>query len=333
MVKTRRAILLAFCFALAACADAPTGPGITPPDAQLAAQLTLLEDPADRARALITARIARSAAQRAEVDDADDDEQQVPTLTPTGGTAEGSANVPTVDGRDSYSFRAETNGVFPLAEGWWRGTIVITGAPGMPDLVAELEAKVDCLVIQGQAATGAEPAGNNAFLSGPIKSFTVDGQPVPEDEIAGLQFFVRVLDVDGNENGNGENGDGTNDGGNDDDNDGLTNDDELRLGLLVNDADSDDDGIRDGDDDSNGNGVPDGEEGDDGEEGNGDGNDLASEIVLHVTPQFCATRPRFPVKPEADVTVRPDTPNNGDNGDGDNGTSAPTAVPLAAVKP
>jgi hypothetical protein len=63
----------------------------------------------------------------------------------------------------------------------------------------------------------------------------------------------------------------------DDDGDGLPTARELLLGLLANDADSDDDGILDGNDDANGNGRDDEDEDDDDDcpdrDSDGDGED------------------------------------------------------------
>lgn len=110
---------------------------------------------------------------------------------PTGGTAEGRADLLLASGSETYFFHAERKDASPVAKGKFSGTITETF--GTTTFVITIEAKLDCLAILGQPAGPTEPAGTNAFLSGPITKLVENGQPIDPH---GENIFFRVLAVD-----------------------------------------------------------------------------------------------------------------------------------------
>jgi hypothetical protein len=163
MFSRHAAVLCGLAFALAACADSPANRTITAPDA--GPTLDVAAAPAD-----IT--VTDLATGDGLVVAADVGTEQAAT----GGRATGHADVTSGPRSDKYSFSALSTGDFPNAKG--RAEVHITGPLGRTNVHLE----VDCLAITG----------NNAWVSGPVTKWRINGEDVPIPP--GLQGVLRVED-------------------------------------------------------------------------------------------------------------------------------------------
>jgi hypothetical protein len=166
----RAATLALFCFAFSGCGDTPTKPAAAARSLEPSGMdggLTLSKSVSSQATAAVTGGEAEA---RVEHDFSDGDFSSVET----------------------YAFQAESESEhqFPLAKGklHWR----IVSMFGTTKSVAEIEAKVNCLTILPQASDGTEPAGTNAWVSGPVTRYTINGQVVTPQQ---SDILARVLDL------------------------------------------------------------------------------------------------------------------------------------------
>jgi hypothetical protein len=157
MMKTRAAVSLGFVLALAACADSSRSVSLTGPDASPSHDVTEL-----------AAALGGRASGRAEILRI----LPVPPFPPGG------------ESRERYSFidiSVDPTLLTPFAaKGEFQGdnSVEFNGVPGGG---TSLHADIDCLRI----------VDNVAFISGPVKRYTINGEPQP---VAGLQVFVQVQD-------------------------------------------------------------------------------------------------------------------------------------------
>lgn len=160
MPNRHAAILLGLCVAAAACAEKPVARTIAPPDA--AAAMNLAEE------ALALRSVDLSAL-----------EDVGATQAATGGRLSGHADIPTFGGafRDHYSLVGLSTDPAPGAKGEFEGGYET------PDgsLVVRFHADIDCLVV----------IGNQAWASGPIREYIVNGVSLPPGN---RQIFVNVTD-------------------------------------------------------------------------------------------------------------------------------------------
>jgi hypothetical protein len=156
MTKIHAALLFGFTLALAACDDSANRPSVTAPDAgpTFDAAATGLTPIGGGEAILLTDEVGTEQAA-------------------TGGRASGHADVAQFGLVEKYSFIALSTGTFPDAKGQMQGTIVSGAA------VLDIHVAVDCLAITG----------NQAWVSGPVTKFVINGVPQPTNFDA--QFRVQ----------------------------------------------------------------------------------------------------------------------------------------------
>jgi hypothetical protein len=160
--------LLALCAVLAACSDSPTSRSIAPPRTAPSFDVLTNADPFGLRTVDLSALGEIGTEQAA-----------------TGGRASGHADIPTFAGtfRDHYSFVALSTAALFGAKGEFEGGYDLVAG----GLTVRIHGDVDCLVIMG----------NQAWVSGPIEEYIVNGVPLPTTN---RQFLIRVID-----NGEGAN--------------------------------------------------------------------------------------------------------------------------------
>lgn len=156
----RYAALLSVCFALAACSDSPANREMTGPDVRPMFDVATLSE--GSAIDLATGETV--------VGTSDVGAEQAAT----GGRASGRADITASDFplplSEQYSFNALSTGPgAPLfaAKGQFQGKLQFGAS------TYDLHAEVNCLRILPS------PLNNRAVVSGPLKKFTIDGQPQP----------------------------------------------------------------------------------------------------------------------------------------------------------
>jgi hypothetical protein len=162
---TRHApVLCGLACVLVACADSATNRTITAPDvestldvAAAPANITVT-DLATGEELMVAARVGTDQAA-------------------TGGRATGHADITSGSTGQKYSFSALSTGDFPNAKGQSEGHVI---DPTFGRAIVHVD--VDCLAITG----------NNAWVSGPVTKFRINGQDVPFPP--GLQALARVQD-------------------------------------------------------------------------------------------------------------------------------------------
>lgn len=158
------AVLCGLACVLAACADSATNRAITAPDAEpglavaAAPRHITVTHLATGEELVVPARVGTERAA-------------------TGGRATGHADITSGSTGQKYSFSALSTGDFPNAKGQAEGHVI---DPSFGRAI--VHAAVDCLAITG----------NNAWVSGPVTKFRINGQDVPFPQ--GLQALARVQD-------------------------------------------------------------------------------------------------------------------------------------------
>lgn len=167
MQQRHAAILFGFCVLLTACSDTATNPSTAPSKGTPSFDIGAADADPLALRSVDLGALEELASEQAA----------------TGGRASGHADIPTFGGtfRDHYSFIALSTGPATPAQAPAKGEFeggyeLIAGG-----LAVRIHGDVDCLAITGK----------QAWASGPITKYVVNGQALPT---TGRTFLIRVED-------------------------------------------------------------------------------------------------------------------------------------------